>query len=75
MATDHRGGDVDTEEMATTIGLYVLGEISLGKAAERVGVTRWEMLELLADNGVEPRLGSRDMEDAAEEIRNARDFE
>lgn len=75
MATDRRGGDADTEELATTIGLYVLGEISLGKAAERVGVSRWEMQELLVDNGVEPRLGPTDMDDAAEEVRNARDFE
>ncbi|MFH5801840.1 UPF0175 family protein [Haladaptatus sp. CMAA 1911] len=35
------------EYLATTIGLYVLGEISLGKAAERTGVTRWEMEEIL----------------------------
>lgn len=28
------------EELATTIGLYVLGEISLGKAADLTGVTR-----------------------------------
>ena len=66
---------MDTEEIATTIGLYVLEEISLGKAAGHVGVTRWEMLELLADNGVEPRLGPTDMVDAAEEIKNARGFE
>ena len=75
MGTDRRNGDVDTEEVATTIGLYVLGEISLGKVAEREGLTRWEMLEFLANNGVELCLGPTDMEDAAEETRNARGFE
>jgi len=75
MATDRRGGEPETEELATTIGLYVLGEISLGKAAERVGVSRWEMGEILEDNDIEPRLGPADMDDAAEEVENARDFE
>lgn len=75
MATDRRGPEVDTDELATTIGLYVLGEISLGKAAERVGVTRWEMQELLEEHGVEPRLGPTDMDDAADEVEAIRDFE
>lgn len=75
MATDRRDPDADTEELATTIGLYVLGEISLGKAAERTGVNRWEMREILEDNDVQPRLGPADMNEAAEEIENARDFE
>ena len=75
MATDRRGSDADTEELATTIGLYVLGEISLGKAAERTGVSRWEMREILEDHDVEPRLGPADMDEAAEEVENVRDFE
>lgn len=75
MATDSPGVDVDTEQLATTIGLYVLGEISLGKAAERTGVTRWDMEEILVDHGVEPRLGPDDVADAKEEIENARTFE
>lgn len=75
MATDRRRVDIDTDELATTIGLYVLGEFSLGKAAERVGVSRWEMQELLKEHGVEPRLGPTDMDDAADEIEAIRDFE
>lgn len=75
MATDRHGAEVDTDELATTIGLYVLGEISLGKAAERVDVTRWEMRELLEDHGVEPRLGPSDMDDAVDEVDTIRDFE
>lgn len=57
---------------ARAIGLYILGEISLGKAAERVGVTRWEMQEILKDNGVEPGLGPIDMAEAREKVENAR---
>lgn len=75
MATDRRRVDVDTDELAITVGLYVLGEISLGKAAERVDVTRWEMQELLKAHGVEPRLGPADMDDAEDEIEALRDFE
>lgn len=75
MATDHYGTEGGTEELATTVGLYVLGEISLGKAAERLDVGRWEMREILAEHDIQPRLGPRDMEEAAEEVENIRDFE
>ena len=69
MATDRRSDAVDDkEELATTIGLYVLGEISLGKAAERTGVTRWEMEEILQEAGVELRLGPQSMEELGDEV-------
>jgi predicted HTH domain antitoxin len=76
MATDRRGGAVeDKEQLATTIGLYVLGEISLGKAAERTGVTRWEMEEILQEAGVELRLGPQSMEELEDEVDVALDLE
>ena len=76
MAADRRSPPTDdTEELATTIGLYVLGEISLGKAAERTGVTRWEMEEILSKAGVEVRLGPRRVEDLEDEINTALDIE
>jgi len=76
MATDRRRDAVeDTKELATTIGLYVLGEISLGKAAERTGVTRWEMEELLQEAGVELRLGPRSMDDLEDEVDVALDLD
>lgn len=76
MATDRRSPHVDdTEELATTIGLYVLGEISLGKAAERTGVTRWEMEEILSEADIEVRLGPQDMEDLEDEVDTALDIE
>ncbi|MWG33716.1 UPF0175 family protein [Halomarina oriensis] len=75
MATDRRSPVDDTEAFATTVGLYVLGEISLGKAAERVGVTRWEMEELLQEAGVEIRLGPQSREDLDDEVDAALDIE
>jgi predicted HTH domain antitoxin len=76
MATDRRSDAAeDTEQLATTIGLYVLGEISLGKAAERTGVTRWEMEEILQEAGVERRLGPRSMEELEDEVDVALDRE
>lgn len=76
MATDRRSPQVDTtEELATTIGLYVLGEISLGKAAERTGVTRWEMEEILSEAGVEVRLGPQNKDDLEDEVETALDLE
>jgi len=76
MATDRRtNAGEDTEQLATTIGLYVLGEISLGKAAERTGVTRWEMEDLLEEAGVELRLGPESMENLESEVDVALDLE
>lgn len=65
----------NTEELATTIGLYVLGEISLGKAAERTGVTRWEMEEILSETGIEVRLGPQNRDDFEDEVETALDLE
>lgn len=76
MATDRRRNDVeDKQELATTIGLYVLGEISLGKAAERAGVTRWEMEELLQEAGIELQLGPQSMDELEDEVDVALDLE
>lgn len=76
MATDRRRDAVeDKQELATTIGLYVLGEISLGKAAERTGVTRWEMEEMLQEAGVELRLGPQSIDELEDEVDVALDLE
>jgi len=77
MATDRRRNAVeDKQELATTIGLYVLSsEISLGKAAERTGVTRWEMEELLQEAGVELQLGPQSMDELEDEVDVALDLE
>lgn len=76
MVTDRRSGAVEEkEQLATMIGLYVLGEISLGKAAERTGVTRWEMEEILQEAGVELRLGPESMDELEDEVDVALNLE
>lgn len=76
MVTDRRSGAVEEkEQLATTIGLYVLGEISLGKVAERTGVTRWEMEEILQEAGVELRLGPESMDELEDEVDVALNLE
>ena len=76
MATDRRSNAVeDKEQLATTIGLYVLGEISLGKAAERTGVTRWEMEEILQEAGIELQLGPQSMDELEDEVDVALNLE
>ena len=69
MASDRRSARAgELNELAETIGLYVLGEISLGKAAERADVSRWEMQEILKEAGVELRLGPQSEEELQEDI-------
>lgn len=47
------------DELATAVGQYVLGEISLGKAAEEAEMSRWEFEELLKDAGFTGLYGPR----------------
>lgn len=68
------GGDADAE-LAEAIGLFVLGEISLGNAAERADVSRWEMESILKDAGVDRRYGPRSADELDEEIGTALDIE
>lgn len=76
MASDRRtAGTGNSTELAETIGLYALGEISLGKAAERAGVSRWEMKNVLQEAGVELRLGPQNEEELADEVDAALDLE
>lgn len=42
------------ESMARAVGLYVLGRADLGEAADRAGVSAWELHEVLAEAGVVP---------------------
>jgi predicted HTH domain antitoxin len=44
-------------------------EISIGKAAEIAGVSFERMKELLIENGIQPRLGARTLEEACEEVK------
>lgn len=63
------------DELATAIGQYVLGEISLGKAAEDVGMTRWELEELLKEAGFTALYGPRSTDELQDEVDVALDLE
>lgn len=55
------------DDMVYAIGLYALGEVNEGKAAEIAGVTRWDMREILTEVGLDLRLGPRDMDELQHE--------
>jgi len=71
MATDSRRNAGD--ELATAIGEYVLGEVSLGKAAEEAGLSRWEFEEVLEDAGFAALYGPRTRADLDDEVDVALD--
>jgi predicted HTH domain antitoxin len=58
----------DNDELATAVGQYVLGEISLGKAAESAGMSRWEFEEVLEEAGFTALYGPRTDDDLQNEI-------
>ena len=43
--------DPPDETLGTAIGEYVLGQVSLGRAAEKVGLSRWEFEDRLIAAG------------------------
>ncbi|WP_440007104.1 UPF0175 family protein [Halomicrococcus sp. SG-WS-1] len=67
-----RGG---RDELATVIGLYALGELTLGEAADRLDVSRYKMRDILRESGVQVRLGPESAEDARDDASNALDIE
>jgi predicted HTH domain antitoxin len=63
------------DELATAVGRYVLGEISLGRAAEAAGMSRWEFEEVLSESGFEAFYGPRSNEQLQDELDVARDID
>lgn len=72
MPPDSLEATSDDTELATIIGLYALGELTLGDAADRASVSRIKMQEILNDAGVTLRLGPRTKEAARDEVDVAR---
>lgn len=70
MATHSHSGR--GEDLATAVGEYVLGDISLGKAAEVAGLSRWEFEEVLEEAGVTVRYGPTSQEALDEELEAVR---
>jgi len=53
------------------IRAYTAGEISLGKAAEIMGVSHEEMKDILAESGAEIHLGPRTVDELLRDAANA----
>jgi predicted HTH domain antitoxin len=63
----------DTDErLVAAVGLYALGELTLGQAAERAGLSRFELRSTLRASSVELRTGYADAERAARDLEVAR---
>lgn len=63
------------DELAIAVGQYVLGEISLGKAAESAGMSRWEFEEVLEAAGFTALYGPRTDDDLRAEVDVARNLD
>jgi predicted HTH domain antitoxin len=56
------------ERLARAVGQYALGELTVGQAAERAGLSRAEMQSTLRASSVELRVGVRDRETAIRDL-------
>ena len=56
------------------VKLYADDKISLGKAAELAGISFDEMKEVLMQRGIKPKLGTRTISEALDEIDVLRDI-
>lgn len=63
------------DDLVTAVGRYVLGEVSLGKAAGIAGLSRWEFEEVLQEAGVPIQYGPRTREEVVDEVDTARDID
>jgi len=61
--------------IAAAVSLYEDGEITLGTAARLAGLNRFEMRDILREEGIELRFGPEDMTAARDEIEAARNLE
>lgn len=62
-------------ELRIPLAVYVYAHDerwSVGGAAQLAGVTRWEMMEILEEHGVEPRIGPATIEEARAEAAELR---
>lgn len=58
-------------DVGEVIRLYLDEQISLAKAAEMLGLSRYELMERFERLGVPLRMGSKTLEEAQEEIASA----
>jgi len=65
----------ENARIAAAVSLYEDEKITLGTAARLADVNRFEMRDILREEGVELRLGPEDMAAARDEIDAARNLE
>ena len=53
------------------IRAYTAGDISIGKAAEMMGISHEEMKEVLTESGAEIHLGPRTVDEVLRDAENA----
>lgn len=70
-ATGPEGQEGEIEDL---LRRYLASEISLGKVADELGVSRFELTELFERLGVPLRIGPATLEEARDEVRVARDI-
>lgn len=63
------------DDLALIVGQYVLGQLTIGQAAERANMSRWEMQEFLQDYGVPLRLGPQTEAELRREVDTALNFD
>ncbi|MFB6266923.1 MAG: UPF0175 family protein [Halodesulfurarchaeum sp.] len=63
------------DRIAAAVSLYEHEQVTLGTAARLAGVNRFEMRDILREEGVELRFGPEDMADAQADIEAARELE
>jgi predicted HTH domain antitoxin len=56
------------DELATVVGKYVLGVLSLGRAAEEAEMSRWEFEAVLEDANLTSRYGPRTDNELQQEV-------
>lgn len=61
--------------IGAAVSLYDDGDVTLGTAARLAGVNRFEMRDILREEGVELRVGPGNMAAARDEIDTARNLE
>jgi predicted HTH domain antitoxin len=63
--------DVQTADVSAVIRLYLEEQISLAKASEMLGVSRYELMEHFERLGIPLRLGPATLDEAQDEIAAA----
>lgn len=68
MARSETDVENSEDDLAYAIGRYALGKISVGRAAEIAGVSRWKMQDILESVGIQLKHGPRDTDELRQDV-------